>query len=700
MGKNSKKRELPQGRKKGEQAERPASWQAGKTAAPGSAFIYKPVIHILLIGILGLLVYSNTFNSPFQWDEANFIEGNPIVKNLDYFRDPSLAVNMPVYDGLRSRYIGYLSFALNYKLGGLNVTGYHIVNLGIHIINAILVYFLVLLTLKTPYFNDQQPEIGNNPLLSPLTLRGDRGQSLFSLAVALLFVSHPIQTESVTYIFQRLASLVSMFYLLSLVLYIKFRLASYQAEKAAGWQGGRLASYILAIVCAVLAMKTKENAFTLPAVIALYEFLFFTGPLKGRVLRLIPFLFTMAIIPVTMLGAASSAGELIGEVKDPDFLGSQGLSGSDYLFTQFRVIMTYMRLLLFPVNQNLSYSYPMYHSLFDIPVFLSFLFLTALFATAVYLIYKTRAFSNQHAVIGKTPLSAYSLILNPYSRLIAFGILWFFITLSVESSIIPIPMVIDEYRIYLPSVGFFLALTTIGVLAVDRLAKKILPIERIAAVFFIIVIMTLSYATFARNVLWKDKVSLWEDVVSKSPDSPRANNNLGLAYAGKGLHDKAIEHYEKCISLNPSYLFAYTNLGVAYARTGRTGEAIKTFMKALEISPENKSVNINLARAYGDLGRYEKAAEYYGKVVSLAPYDSAAWHGLGTAYTLLGRLDDALAAYSAFVRLSPDDPEAYKSRGVIYANKSDFIRAKADFQKACSLGSKESCKYLRGPEFR
>jgi len=552
-------------------------------------------------------------------------------------------------------------------------------------INAILVYFFVLLTFRTPYFRK----------LETRNSKPDTATQFIPLAVALLFVSHPIQTESVTYIFQRLASLVSMFYLLSLVLYIKYRLASYQADRPASWQTGNTVRYVLAIVSAVLAMKTKENAFTLPVVIALYEFLFFTGPLKFRVLRLMPFLFTMAIIPMTMLGAASSAGELIGAVREPDFMGAQGLSGSDYFFTQFRVVTTYIRLLLLPVNQNLSYSYPMYHSLFDPPVFLSFLFLTSLFGTAVYLLSKTRTISYQPLVVSNNPPSAYSLPLNPYLRLVAFGILWFFITLSVESSIIPIQMVIDEYRIYLPSMGFLLSLTTAGVLLTEQLTKKFLQIKRIAAAFFLIVIMSLSYATFARNILWKDKVNLWEDVVRKSPDSPRAINNLGLAYANKGLHDKAIELYKKCISLNPSYLYAYTNLGVAYAKQGRTEEAIETFMKALEINPADRAVYSNLARAYGDLGRNDKAAEYYAKVVSLAPYDGAAYHGLGTAYALLGRMDDALAAYSTFVALSPNDPEAYRSRGVIYANKGDFKNARADFQKACSMGSKESCEYMK-----
>ncbi|MBI4822699.1 MAG: hypothetical protein HY805_00485 [Nitrospirae bacterium] len=167
-----------------------------------SVLISKPIIHLCLIALIGILSYSNTFNVPFQWDEQELIENNPIVKNLSYFLEPSKAK-------LKSRYIGYLTFALNYKLHGTDVRGYHVFNLTIHILNALLVYFLVVLTFKTPF----------------LSLRGTESRSnLIALFSALLFVSHPIQTEAVTYIFQRLASLCAFFYLLSIVLYIKWRL--------------------------------------------------------------------------------------------------------------------------------------------------------------------------------------------------------------------------------------------------------------------------------------------------------------------------------------------------------------------------------------------------------------------------------------------------------------------------------------------
>ncbi|MBI4824045.1 MAG: hypothetical protein HY805_07445 [Nitrospirae bacterium] len=132
-----------------------------------SVLVSKPIIHLCLIALIGILSYSNTFNSPFQWDEKSFIAKNPIVKDLSYFLEPSKAKGFEYYGAFKGRFIGYLTFALNYKLHGLDVTGYHVFNISIHILNAMLVYFLVALTFRTPYLS--------NPPSSPFNKGGKEG---------------------------------------------------------------------------------------------------------------------------------------------------------------------------------------------------------------------------------------------------------------------------------------------------------------------------------------------------------------------------------------------------------------------------------------------------------------------------------------------------------------------------------------------
>jgi Flp pilus assembly protein TadD len=392
------------------------------------------------------------------------------------------------------------------------------------------------------------------------------------------------------------------------------------------------------------------------------------------------------------MGTGSNPGEVISQVKNPETMGFITPAPQDYLFTQFRVIVTYLRLLVWPAGQNLLHDYPLYQSFFTPAVFLSFLFLSVLFGAAVWLIYKSR-------------LSAIRLDYSTthYSRLLGFGVLWFFITLSVESGVIPIPMLIDEYRVYLPSVGFFLALMSGVTLLAARFIRFTIHGSRFTAVaiaLFAMVILALSAATYARNMVWKDKVSLWEDVARKSPASSRPHNNLGIAYYESGRYAEAIRSYERAISLNPLHLNSYMNLGVAYAVTGRLDAAIEHFSYVAARDPKNSSAFLNLARAYSDLQRPGESIENFLRAIAANPNSSGAFHGLGTAYARLGRFDEALSAFTRFVQLSPHDPESYRNRGIVYMNMGDVPNALADFQKACSLGSSESCNILRDPRFR
>jgi hypothetical protein len=470
----------------------------------------RPPVHFLLIAVLGLLAYSNTFDSPFQWDERFFLERNPVVKDLSYFVEPSRAKGTEYYGLLRNRYIGLLTFALNHRLHEFDVAGYHIFNFAVHVLNALLVYTLVVLTFRTPHLRGS-------------SLSGSStGIALFT---ALIFVSHPIQTEAVTYIYQRLASLVSFFYLCSLIAYIRSRLARGRPS--------RYGLYAVSLLSAVVAMKTKENAFTLPLTVALYEYLFFSGPARARVIRLVPFILTMTIIPMTLMEAGLPMDGMTGQIGHAT-RGFDDVSRENYLFTQFRVVVTYLRLLVLPVRQNVYYDYPVYDTFFKPAVLLSFLFFLAVVIFAGYIFYRSR--------------------INPGLRPASFGIYWFFITLTVESSIIPIPMLINEYRVYLPSVGVFLAVATGAFLLMRRLRDG--RARKAALAALVLMPLALAYAAYERNKVWMTDVSLWEDVVRKSPLKTKGHFNLGLIYLRKGLIDNAEREFGTVLELNPRDLEA------------------------------------------------------------------------------------------------------------------------------------------------
>jgi tetratricopeptide (TPR) repeat protein len=634
------------------------------------------VFHIILIAAVGLLAYSNTFDVPFQWDGIDNIVKTGALRDLNNFLKPSKVLK-------DSRYIGYFTFALNYKIHGLDVTGYHIFNITIHVLNALLVYLLVLLTFKTPFLDNSSFK-----------------SEYIALFTGLLFVSHPVQTEAVTYIFQRFASLTTMFYLGSLVLYVKWRLIKDQPSNSSAAQQlhfsyTALLLYCFALLCAILAMKTKENAFTLPIAIALFEFLFFTGPIKRRTLRVIPFLLTLFIIPLTIVSFDKPAEEILSGI------GYSGMSRWEYLFTQFRVVVTYIRLLFLPMNQNIDYDYPIFHSLFNPQVFLSLLFLSSFFGLGIYLLYRSR----------------FRAELRP----LAFGLFWFFIALSVESSVIPIPMVINEYRVYLPSAGAFLAITTGAFLLLERLRNK--GIKAFAVSSFILIPLVLLYATYARNNVWQSKISLWEDVVKKSPEKARGYKNLATLYISRGISDKAIEllrtalrlelyckaemhlphyilafayeskglleeaikQYQVAINFKPDYAEAHYNLGRAYATTGLTDDAIEHFKIVLKLKPNNANTHYNLGIACESNGLIEKAVEHYQTAVKINPEHGKAHNNLGTLYKSKGYIDKAVKHYQIALKLKPDDARVHNNLGNVYDDMGLTDKAIEHYKNALGL---------------
>lgn len=573
-----------------------------------------PALHILVIAALSAIIYSNTFSVPFHFDDKLNITDNAMVKDPDRLWPPS-----------HTRWFGYLTFAVNYRLHGLDVTGYHVVNLGIHILNALLVYWLVILTFKTPY---------SAPLLKNDQESSGSRSALTALLVSLLFAVHPVQTQAVTYIVQRFASLATFFYLLSLTTYIKARLAGPDGKQGTTQSVSlRWFLYSISVLSAILGMKTKETAFTLPAVIVVYEFAFFTGTKfnKSNLFYLVPFVLAPVVVLLTMAG--------FGANIDAVFTATNEISRHDYLLTQFRVLITYLRLLLLPVRQSVDYDYPVYHSFFDPHVFFSFLLLAALFGTAVVLLVRSRSSLSR--------------------RLTAFGIAWFFITLSVESSIIPIADVIFEHRLYLPGIGFFIAISITTFSLGGELRRRC---GRRAAIALLCtaaaVIALLSSAAYIRNTVWRSEIALWEDVVGKQPSGPRGHNMLGILYHRTGMIDRAIEKYRRAIRIKPSYAEAHVNLGSAYVDQGRLDEGMYEFMTALNLRSlddiDTANLFINIGNCYLKKSMPDRAIEFFNYAVPIIPDDARVYVFLGRAYEAKRMADKASDYFGRAHRLNPD----------------------------------------------
>ncbi|MGE5215380.1 MAG: tetratricopeptide repeat protein [Chloroflexota bacterium] len=621
--------------------------------------------HLLLIAAVGILAYSNTFYAPFVFDDTSSIVGNRVIRNMANF-----LTNRTGYKYNPRRFVGYLSFAFNYWLGGVNVVGYHIFNLAVHLGAAMLVYCFCRLSFQTPFLRES---------------RFARGSPLIALVAALLFVAHPLQTEAVTYVVQRLASLATLFYLAALVLYIKARLA--QETEGEGFKKFILL-YSLSLLFVVIAMKTKEIAFTLPITIMLYDFFFFPGPGPKRLFLFLPMALTLLIIPASLMDTGKPVGELLSDVSEHTRAAGWSLTRSNYLATQFRVIVTYVRLLFLPGRQNFDYDYPVYHSFFVPQVYLSFFFLAGLLCLGVYSYFKSSRkipkAQNSHRQ-AKEP-EQHSISPSETStaelRLIAFGIFWFFITLAVESSIIPIADVIVEHRVYLPSVGACIAVALAGAILTRRFSFQT------TISILVIVVGVLAALTWNRNAVYADEATLWRDSIAKSPGKPRPQSNLGYVLMARGQLNQAIEHFRTALRLNPAYEPAYNNLGYAFSTMGRADEAIEQFRKVLTLNPTNVDAHYNLGAALAKKGLSDQAVKEYVLALRLKPDDIGARNNLGIEYDKLGLVDEAIVEYQKVLALDPEYVEALYNLGVAFQQKRLFDQAVKQYQTALKLNPK------------
>jgi Tfp pilus assembly protein PilF len=580
-------------------------------------------IHITALVLLALLAYSNTFDVPFLFDDVRFIKDNPLITDLGYFTDPSkteqLKLDADLRRFFRTRRVAYFTFWASHRLGGLDVTGYHVFSLTVHIINALLVYLIVTLTFKTP-------------LLAGSRLK--EHSHLIALFAGLLFVLHPLQTETVTYMIKRVVLLASMFYLASTAAYIGSRLTRGKA---------RYGLYALALLFAVLGMKTKENVFTLPAAIVLYELMFFRGGMKERVITLLPVLLTMLIIPLSYIDMKKQGS--LGATIDSATKYPGGVSRMEYLYTQFNVIVKYLGLLFVPVGQSVDHNHFVYRSLFEPAVFISFLMLLGLFAFGVYMLKR-------------------SLTGDASGRLLAFGIFWFFITLSVESSILPIGEMMVEYRAYLPSAGVLIAA---AVIIFNLFGKvRIRWLNKVILIMTCVLIIVLAGASYARNTVWQSKKSLWSDVIKKSPLKTRGYINLGTAYLDEEQYDEAIRYLEAALKLKEQYSEkhpksdAHYNLGLAYYKKGMLMQAVSHYEAARKVTPFDEELLYNLAIAYNDAKMKDRAVELYIEALKNNPSSVKIRFNLALTYLSMGRMEQAREEFEEVLRREPWNRRARK----------------------------------------
>lgn len=533
-----------------------------RTASLTSSIASKPLhsgwhtVFILALIAVIFAVYSGNLDGPFIFDDSR-IQNNPQlhITNLS----PITLFKAGFESSPKTRPVAYISFALNYFFHGYDTLGYHLVNIIIHALTAVFLYLFIRVTLGLPCLAEQYGDF-----------------ILLPFAAALVWAVHPLQTQSVSYIIQRMNAMAAMFYILSLLLYTRARLAESSGKKWTLFLGSGVSGF--------LALGSKETAATLPFFIFLYEWYFFQDlDLKWLRKKIFPLLVlgTVAVLLTLLYLGFNPLQSIQATYSSREFTLMQRV------LTEFRVVVFYISLLLFPYpgRLNLDHSVTLSTGFFSpVSTAISLLVLLFLFFAAI-------AGARKY-------------------RLVSFGILWFLGNLLIESSVIGLE-IIFEHRNYLPSMLLVL-LILVAVFSTIRNVK-------ILGGFLCLLMLIISFWTFERNRVWNDRISLWGDSVAKSPAKARPHNNLGVALKDQGRVEEAVTHFNKTIQLDPQFTEAYNNLANAYILQGQIDKALINYRIALDIDPNNPTLHTNLANALVKRWELEEALLHYGQALRLDP---------------------------------------------------------------------------------
>lgn len=471
------------------------------------------------------VAYAPSFSVPFQFDDYARITDNWNLRAGNWLR------GLAHLGG--PRVLPAATLAFNYWLSGDRTWSYHAVNLSVHLGACAALFGMTWLLAATPRLRGAAA--ARHPLL-------------FAAAATAFFATHPLQTQAVTYIIQRVAAMAALFYVASVAGYIAARLAQTRGEIAPARRW-----FAAAVACAVAALLSKENAVTLPLMIALVEVVCFGRRHVGRLLRLGLVFAPVLAIPVVWKVVAwrqhtdfDAGVGLMRQILDAIFAQGMDVPGAiapgEYFLTQMLVLPRYLWLVVVPVGLNVDHDVRVATGL-DTEVVAGAVFLLAFLLAGVWRL-------RRWPVLG-------------------LGILWFFVAVSVESSIVPIHDVMMEHRMYLAMPGLALVFAAL----VAQLAQWN---ARIAVSTTVAAVAVLAPLTFARNRVWQSDLSLWSDAVAKSPGKARAHINAGVAYHARDRLDAAIDHYCRALDIDPEIAVARDNIEIALEQQGRLDEILES----------------------------------------------------------------------------------------------------------------------------
>ena len=592
-----------------------------KTIHEKKIFAEKPLFLILIILAITCIAFIPSLKNDFitSWDDDLFVTDNVMIRQLDLpsvksiFTTPVAGAYVP---------LPVLTFALEYHFFGLNPVPYHISNLILHLICTLLIFQL----LRLLWLN-----------------------SIYAAFGALLFGIHPMHVESVAWVTERKDLLYGLFYLASMIVYLK-----YIHSPGSGFK-----FFILALLFFILALFSKIQAVTLPVCLLLIDY-YTQRPVRLKLIfEKIPF-FALSLV-------FGIAGILV--LKEQRILQSNEIAGlSGRIFSGLYALSNYFIKFFAPFHLSAVYPFPEkpVHSL-PLLYYLSLIFLLVM----GYFSYRTLR----------------------HTRAVVFAVLFFLFNMIFMLQILAAgsTFLSDRYT-YISYAGFCF----IAGWSMERIAKNKKEMKHIFTTTMALVIILFASLTFNRCKIWKNGETLWTDAIEKYPDEiARPYFNRGATFKNSGQWDKATADFSKAISIDPGNHLAFTGLGIVYGNLGQWDKALANLSRAIEINPDYADAYYNRGIIYWNLRDGNKAVADYSRAIAINPNYSNAYFNRGIIFRNLKEWDKAIADYTRVLEFDPKDIKAYGNRGIVYENLGQWDKAIDDYTRVTEIDPKDIKAYVK-----
>ena len=609
--------------------------------------LYRKAYTFIFLFTLTFLIYSNTFNASWHFDDyPNILDNSNLhIKNLQLktiyktFFGRSGTVSDSLY-----RPVSCLTFALNWYFGEDSVTGYHIINITIHILTAFFLYLAILKLFKSPNLKDKFK--GNEHFIALLT--------------AVLWVVNPIQTQAVNYIVQRMTSLAAMFYVFGIYFYINTRV-TYSLKR-------RILFIIGCILSFILAIGSKENAAMLPLALLLLEIIFFQDIGIKRTRRLFFGIAAVAGVLVFTMGL------LLFMKGDPLFFlkgyAYRPYSFAERLMTESRIVIYYLSQIFYPTPYRLSIQHDV------------------LISTGLL-----KPLTTLPAILVVILLVGTGLFLVKKRPIIAFAILFFFLNHVIESTIIPLE-IMYEHRNYLPTIFLFFPVSTALVKVANyyREKKHFIYLLEISLISFLII--CLCGMTYLRNMVWATEKTLWEDALVKAPNNAKPLQNMAAYYESIGQMNKALELYELSLSSyqerpKHSKSLSFNNMGNIYLSKGEYEKAIRYYYKALNIYNSQQRARFNMVLALIKMGKWEASLKHIDLILPTYYNHYRCLNLKGYVLLKQKKPKEAMQYFNSALQIAPDDRNVNINAGIALGLMGNYQQGERYLKKADQVSSND-----------